>query len=146
MSWLGDGASKGERQRTFGKARSTSVSANFAPRGPKVHNFEIAVDVEDDPFNEATSTVRSSSAALQQSDRAGRGLRVHNDNTTGRISPVNEKDSSTSAATKAIPKRKNSYKAEENKEVKKKRETRTGSPVHMEPSTVQSNSFGQSGV
>jgi len=147
MSWL---QGKSENQRTFGKSRSTSASSHFGGSSvAKAPGFEIAVDEEDNPFIEAPSSSRQRASTFSAGGASSRGLRAHNENASGKISPVNEKFGSNAAVTKPLVKRKNSYKAEDNKEVKKKKEARTASPVTMAPSPVQGATpgvFGLSGM
>ena len=80
---------------------------------------------------------------------AARGLRAHNENTSGKKSPIDDKVGSNAAQSKGVVKRKSSIKAEDNKDAKKKREAKASSPVTTAPSPVQSGTpgaFGQSGM
>jgi hypothetical protein len=146
MSWLNPKEEK--TLKTFGKSRSTSFSS-YGSSATNAPPFDIAVDVNDDPYGNTESGLRSRASTVSSGAPSARGLRVHNENTTGKKSPVDEKVESNAAPSKGVVKRKSSIKAEDNKDAKKKKEARTTSPVSMAPSPVQGatpGAFGQSGT
>ena len=146
MSWLNPNEEK--TLKTFGRSRGTSFSS-YASSATNPPPFDIAKDVNDDPFAKTDSISRARASTVSGGAPLTRGLRVHNENTSGKKSSIDEKVGPNAAQNKGVVKRKSSIKAEDNKDAKKKKEARTSSPVTTALSPVQSGTpgaFGQSGM